>query len=98
MFTAIFLSLFVGAWLILGFIPWLAFSVATRGHAGLGMLSLCLLTGVVAGLAVPLLGKDDGEGIWISMIAAVAAPALLMTARRFALPAQHPGVRQARTE
>lgn len=98
MFTAIFLSLFLSAWLVLGFLPWLAFSVATRGQAGLGMLPLCLLTGVVAGLAVPLLGKDDGEGIWISMLVALVAPAVLMTARRFALPTRHPGVTEARTE
>lgn len=98
MFTAIFLSLFFAAWLFVGFLPWLAFSVATRGHAGLGMLPLCMLTGVIAGLAVPLLGKDDGAGIWISMVAALLAPTLLMAARRFALPARHPGVTPARTE
>lgn len=98
MFTAIFLSLFFAAWLFAGFLPWLAFSVATRGHAGLGMLPLCMVTGVIAGLAVPLLGKDDGAGIWISMLAALVAPTLLMAARRFALPARHPGVTPARTE
>lgn len=92
------MSLFVSAWLILGFLPWLAFSVATRGHAGLGMLPLCLLAAVVAGLAVPVLGKDDGDGIWLSMVAALVAPALLMAARRFALPARHPAVTPARTE
>lgn len=98
MFTAIFLSLLLSAWLILGFLPWLAFSVATRGNAGLGMLPLCLLTGVIAGLAVPLFGKDDGAGIWLSMVAALVAPALLMAARRFALPARHPGVSPAETK
>lgn len=98
MFTAIFLSLFFAAWLILGFLPWLAFSVATRGNAGLGMLPLCLLTGVIAGLAVPLLGKDDGAGIWFSMLAALVAPTFLMAARRFALPARHPRVTPVETK
>lgn len=95
MFTAIFLSLFFSAWLVLGFVAWLTVSVATRGHAGLAMLPLCMLTGVVAGLAVPLLGKDDGAGIWWSMAAALVAPALLMAARRFALPARDTGLPEA---
>lgn len=98
MFTAIFLSLFLSAWLILGFIPWLVFSVATRGHAGLGMLPLAMATGVIAGLGVPLLGKDDGAGIWWSMVAALAAPTLLMAARKFAVPARHPSIPAARHE
>ena len=88
MFTLIFLSLFLAAWLLLGFAVWLTVSVATQGNAGLGMLPLCLLAGIVAGLAVPLLGKDDGAGIWWSMAAAVVVPAMLMAARRFALPAR----------
>lgn len=82
MYTAIFLSLIVAAWLLLGFLPWLAWSVATRGQAGLGMLPLCLFGALVAGLAVPVLGKDDGMGMVISGVAAVAAPTLLLVARR----------------
>lgn len=88
MFTVIFLSLFLVAWLLLGFAVWLTVSVATRGNAGLGMLPLCLVAGIVAGLAVPLLGKDDDAGIWWSMAAAVVVPAMLMAARRLALPAR----------
>lgn len=98
MFAAIFISLFVAAWLILGFLPWLALSVATRGHAGLGMLPLSMLTGLVAGLSVPLLGKDDGEGIWISMIAAFVAPCFLLAARRFSLMSHSPRSTVARPE
>ncbi|MEO8539182.1 MAG: hypothetical protein ABI577_05530 [bacterium] len=89
MFAAIFVSLFVAGWLLLGFLPWLVLSVTTRGNAGLANLPLCLLTAVVAGLAVPLLGKDDGAGIWFSMLAALVAPVLLLAARRFSL-AQRP--------
>lgn len=90
MFAAIFISLFVAAWLILGFLPWLVLSVATRGNAGLGMLPLSMLAGLVAGLSVPLLGKDDGAGIWISLIAAFLAPCFLLAARRFSLMSQSP--------
>ena len=82
MFTAIFLSLIVGGWLVLGFLPWLAWSVATRGHAGLGMLPLCLFAAIVAGLAVPLLIRDDGLGVALSATAAGVASVGLLTARR----------------
>jgi hypothetical protein len=86
-FTAIFLSLIVAAWLFLAFIPWLAWSVATRGNAGLGMLPLCLLAGVVAGLAVPLLGLNDEWGLLWSAAACVVASAGLLAARRLAAKA-----------
>lgn len=91
MFTLIFVSLFVTAWLILAFIPWLVLSVFTRGNAGLANLPLCLFTGVVAALAVPTLGFQDSRGIWLSMLAAIGAPTLLLAARRFSLePVQKP--------
>ena len=82
MFTAIFLSLIVTGWLILGFLPWLAWSVATRGHAGLGMLPLCLFAAIVAGLAVPLLLRDDELGLALSAAAAAVASVTLLTARQ----------------
>lgn len=87
MYTLIFVSLFVAGWLFLAFLPWLAFSVATRGNAGLVNLPLCLFAGAVAGLAVPLLGKDDMAGVWLSAAAALVAPALLMVLRRFSASA-----------
>lgn len=87
MYTLIFVSLFVAGWLILAFIPWLVLSVATRGNAGLLNLPLCLVAGVVAGLAVPLLGKDDAVGMWLSAMAALLVPSLLLAARRFSLSA-----------
>ncbi len=87
MFTLIFVSLFVVAWLFVASIPWFALSIATRGRAGLINLPLCLFAGLVAGLAVPVLGKDDVAGIWLSMAAALAAPALLLVARRVSLGA-----------
>ena len=90
MFTLIFVSMYVISWLFLGFIPWLALSVATRGNAGLLNLPLCLFTAVVAGLAVPLLGKDDFAGLWISGLAAIAAPSALLAVRRFSMGAREP--------
>lgn len=85
MYTAIFVSLFLAAWLLLSFLPWLVLSVATRGNAGLANLPLCLFSGLVGGLAVPLLGKDDITGTWLSMAAAVLLPSLLLGARRLSL-------------
>ncbi len=70
MFTLIFVGLFVSAWLLVGLMPWLVVSVATRGNAGLGNLPLSMFAGLVGGLAVPVLGKDDLAGIWLSMAAA----------------------------
>ncbi len=87
MFTLIFVSLFVAAWMLMGLIPWMVLSVATRGNAGLVNLPLCLFAGVVGGLAVPVLGKDDAAGIWLSMLAAVCVPSLLLAARRLSLTA-----------
>lgn len=94
MFTFIFVGLFVAGWLLAGLVPWMVLSVATRGHAGLFNLPLCLFAGVVGGLAVPVLGKDDAAGIWLSMLAAVAVPSLLLVARRLSLGA----VAQARQQ
>lgn len=85
LFELIFVSLFVAAWLICGFVPWLALSVRTRGGAGLVNLPLCLFAAVVAGLAAPLLGMTGVLGIWISVAAAVAVPSLLLGLRRLSL-------------
>jgi hypothetical protein len=81
-FTLIFGGAFVVAWLVCGFTPWLVLSVATRGQAGLGQLPLCLFAGVVAGLAVPILGMTNRDGIWLSFVAAAGVPLLLLAARR----------------
>ena len=88
MFTAIFLSLIVAVWLILAFIPWLSWSVATRGNAGLANLPLCLFAGVVGGLAVPLLIRDDEWGLLWSALAAVVVPLGLMVVRNVVVPEQ----------
>lgn len=81
LFDLIFLAAFLAGWLVCGFVPWLVASIITRGHAGLGMIPACLFAGLVAGLAVPVLGKDDAQGIWLSLLAALGASTLLIIAR-----------------
>lgn len=82
LFDLIFVGLFLVGWLVCAFLPWLAVSVATRGNAGIGMLPLCLFTGVVAALAVPFLVNDGWTGVWLSFLAAVVAPSALMAVRK----------------
>ncbi len=89
LFDAIFVTLFVTGWAFCGLVPWLALSVWTRGAAGLPNLPLAMFAGVVGGLAVPILGRDDATGIWLSFGVAVVAPSLLLAARRFSLRAMH---------
>jgi hypothetical protein len=85
LFNAIFLTIFFAAWALCGFLPWFVLSVATRGNAGLRMLPLCVFAGIVAGPAVPLLGLDNGTGIWVSLVAALVVPTGLLVIRRFSL-------------
>ena len=82
LFELIFLTLYVSGWLALGFVPWLVLSVITRGNAGLRYLPLSMFTGVIGGLAVPLLYRDDGRGLILSFVAALALPALVLAIQR----------------
>jgi hypothetical protein len=84
-FDQIFVILFVTGWALCGLLAWLAASVLTRGHAGLVMLPASMATSVLFALLVPFLGATGVGGIWLSFVAAVAAPSLLLAARRFAL-------------
>lgn len=90
LFELIFVSLFVAGWLACGFAPWLAVSVATRGHAGLHMLPVCLFGGVVGGLAVPILIRQDLAGLWLSFAAAILLPSGLIATQRLAMSARRP--------
>jgi hypothetical protein len=85
LFNIIFVSLFIAAWMALGLIPWVVTSVLTRGHAGMAYLPLCLLAGVAGGMLVPFLGFTGTGGIWLSMLAALLLPSILMVARRYSL-------------
>ncbi|MCA9830874.1 MAG: hypothetical protein R3B97_00205 [Dehalococcoidia bacterium] len=95
LFELIFLSLFITGWVVCGYLPWFLLSVFTRGNAGLVYLPLSVFTGVVAGLAVPLLGPRDVLGLWLSMAFAFLAPSVLLALRRFSLA---PVSSQPRTE
>lgn len=77
-------------WLAVGTLAWLVVSVATRGNAGLGMLPLAWFTAVVAALIVPMLGFTGGGGLLSSFVVALAAPLMLLSARRWAMRAQQP--------
>ncbi|GIW15409.1 MAG: hypothetical protein KatS3mg063_1262 [Tepidiforma sp.] len=84
MYTAIFVGLYLAGWATLAFLPWLGWSVATRGRAGLWNLPLCLAAGVTAGLAVPLLGATGWGGFWLSFALAFVVPLGLLAARHWA--------------
>ncbi|MFQ5380884.1 MAG: hypothetical protein ACE5EF_04575 [Dehalococcoidia bacterium] len=83
MFTLIFAGLFLSVWVVCGALVWLAASVLTRGEAGLLTLPLAMIAGPIGGLAVPLLVREDEIGIWLSILAAIALPGLIVWARVF---------------
>ena len=82
LFTLLFVTLYVLGWLALGFVPWLVLSLMTRGHAGVRYLPLSMGTGVVGGLAVPILFRDDGLGLILSFVVALLLPTLLLAIQR----------------
>ncbi len=84
LFDLIFLTFFVFGWLLCGYLPWVALSVATRGNAGLANLPLSLFAALVAGLSVPILFRQDGLGAIISFAAAFVAAVAVLLARRSA--------------
>jgi hypothetical protein len=94
MYTAIFVGLYLAAWVALAFLPWLGWSVVTRGRAGLWNLPLCLFAGVVAGLAVPIAGATGWGGLVGSMFAAFAASLAILALRHWArLPSPQTPIR-----
>jgi NhaP-type Na+/H+ or K+/H+ antiporter len=85
-FPVIFGTAFILSWMLCGSLAWLVFSIATRGRAGLPLLPASAAVGVVGGISVPLLLRDDAWGIPISLVVAVMAPAVFLAARRYSLP------------
>ncbi len=80
LFDAIFLALFFLAWVVLGGLPWLAWSVRRRADGAIWALPFALLGGGAGGVLVPVLGLDTGTGIGVSMVTAPAGGALLTAA------------------
>ena len=80
LFDAIFFTLFFLAWLLLGLLPWLAWSVRRRAFGAIWALPFALLGGAGGGVLVPLAGLQSGAGVGVSMITALAGGALLCAA------------------
>lgn len=83
LFDLIFLSLFMVGWLLCAYVPWVALSIATKGNAGMVLLPLCLFTGVVAAMAVPVVGFDGPNGLKASFVVAFLASAAMLGIGRF---------------
>lgn len=91
LFDAIFLGLFMAGWLLCAYVPWVSYSVATGGNAGMLMLPICLFAGVVFALAVPVFGFEGKGGLAFSFVAALLGSTMMLAARRFALaPPEQP--------
>lgn len=94
-FELIALTVLLTGWMICGVIPWLLFSIFTRGNAGLGMLPLSMFVAVVAALAVPVLGGTGTTGLWLSFVVALVVPGVFLGIRRFSLGAKEESERAA---
>lgn len=86
-FENIFVTLFLFSWVVCGAMAWLVYSVAARGHAGLVLLPLSMATGILGGIAVPLLLRDDAWGVPLSLVAAFILPGVLLAIRWYSLGA-----------
>ncbi len=75
LFDAIFLALFVGAWLLLSLLSWITLSMRRRAYGALWAAPFAALGGVAGGVLVPLAGLDNALGIGVSMIAALLGSA-----------------------
>ena len=58
-------------WAALGAVSWLAGAVVRRGRGSLPALPLAGLGGLAGGLLVPALGRRDGDGLLVSLLAAL---------------------------
>ena len=74
---AIFLILFVAAWVFLSMLSWIALSLPRRARGALWAAPFAALGGIGGGALVPLAGLDSEIGIGVSMIGALAGSALL---------------------
>ena len=72
LFDAIFVALFLLTWGTLGALGWIWLGVRRRAAGAIFALPAALLGAMGGGAAAPLLGLDDGLGIGVSMITALA--------------------------
>ena len=75
--AAIFLTLFLLCWAVLGALAWIGLSLRRRAVGALFALPPALLGAIGGGAAAPLLGLDTALGIGVSMITALAGGAAL---------------------
>ena len=76
LFTLLFVALFVGAWLFLSMLCWIAWSLRRRARGSLWASPFAAVGGVLGGVIVPLAGLDNDLGIGISMLAALIGASL----------------------
>ena len=79
-FEVLALALMLVLWAVLGTVCWLAATVARRGRGVLPALPLATLGGLAGGLLVPALGRRDGVGLLVSLLAAVVGGLLFAAA------------------
>lgn len=77
MFDVIFLTLFFLTWALLGGLVWLGGAVRRGAHGALWALPFGPLGGAAGGVLVPVLGLDNGVGVGVSMLGALAGAAVL---------------------
>jgi hypothetical protein len=65
------LLLMLVLWAALGMVSWVAGAAIRRGHGVLPALPLSAMGGLVGGLLVPALGRRDGVGLLVSLVAAL---------------------------
>ena len=66
-------------WEPLGLLPWAVALIAARGRGALVALPFALAAGIGGGAFVPALVADDGFGLGISLLTALAAGAVVST-------------------
>jgi len=70
-------------WAVLGAVSWLGSAVARRGRGALPALPLAGLGGLAGGLLVPALGRRDGIGLMVSVLAALVGGLVFAAAAGF---------------
>ena len=65
------LVLMLALWAALGMVSWVAGAAIRRGRGALPALPLSAIGGLVGGLLVPALGRRDGVGVLVSLLAAL---------------------------
>lgn len=77
---ALALILMLVLWAALGIVWWLVAAVLRRGQGTLAALPLAAVGGMAGGLLVPALGRRDGVGLALSLVAAVVGGIVLTAA------------------